>query len=321
MGSYYNTLMNYFLITLITVAGMLLFAIPGFLLVRFKAIKPDAIKAFSKVLMIVCQPALTIYSFQKVARSAENSIRICESFLVAALFMIVISAIMLLILRKKLDQVYYRVASVCASFGNVAFLGIPIIEAALPDFPEGAMVCAVFVTVMNILGWSLGSFVITRDKRYVSASKILLNPATLGFAVALILYFCDFRFTSIPYIGETVNNIFVILARMSTALCMMILGMRLATVKPRGLFLNYKNYIVVFVKQIAAPFLLFGILYLIPIDKSLKTTLVILSAAPIAQVVQNFTEMIGEGEEEAADLVLLGTILSLGTIPLVTLVL
>jgi predicted permease len=183
------------------------------------------------------------------------------------------------------------------------------------------MVCAVFVTVMNILGWSLGSFVITRDKRYVSVSKILLNPATLGFAVALILYFCDFRFTSIPYIGETVNNIFVILARMSTALCMMILGMRLATVNPRGLFLNYKNYIIVFVKQIAAPFLLFGILYLIPIDKNLKTTLVILSAAPIAQVVQNFTEMIGEGEEEAADLVLLGTILSLGTIPLVTLVL
>ncbi len=47
--------MNTFLITLITVSGMLLFTIPGFLLVKFKAVDSSHIKSFSKVLMIVSQ--------------------------------------------------------------------------------------------------------------------------------------------------------------------------------------------------------------------------------------------------------------------------
>ncbi len=237
------------------------------------------------------------------------------------ILMLLIMLIMYLILRKRFSNVANRVICVCAAFGNVAFLGAPIIEAVLPDFKEGAMICATFVTTMNILGWTLGSYIITQDKKYVSFKKIMFNPATIGFIISLIFYFCDFHLASIPFVGDTLDWVIMILAKMSTALCMMILDMRLATIKLKPLFTNYQNYLAVLNKQIIVPFIVFGILYAIPLDSNFKITFVILSGAPIAAVVQNFTEMINQGQENAADMVILGTVLSVITVPLITLVL
>ena len=47
----------------------------------------------------------------------------------------------------------------------------------------------------------------------------------------------------------------------------------------------------------------------------------ILCAAPVASVVLNFAEMLGEGQENAANLVLLGTVFSVATLPVMTLLL
>ena len=44
---------------------MLAYALPGFLTVKTGLIKSDSIPAFAKMLMYVCQPCLTVYSFQK----------------------------------------------------------------------------------------------------------------------------------------------------------------------------------------------------------------------------------------------------------------
>ena len=313
--------MNDFLITLITVAGVLLFVIPGFLLVKFKAVPENHIKSFSKVLMMVCQPVLTFYSFQKVTYSTSNTYLIGLTFLMALLLMLLVMLVMAFILRKHFANVTNRVLCVSAAFGNVAFLGVPIIEALLPDFTQGAMICTTFLTVMNILGWSLASYLITQDKKYISLKKILLNPATIGFLISLIFYFCDFHLATIPYVGSTIDSSLMILAKMSTALCMIILGMRLATMNLKNLFCSFQNYVAVIIKQLVIPFIVFGILYAIPLDSDFKITFVVLASTPIAAVVQNFTEMINQGQESAADMVILGTILSIVTVPLVSLVL
>ena len=60
--------MDNFLITLTTVALMLAYAAPGFLVVKTKLIKEESISAFAFVLMYICQPCLVIYSFNQVPR-------------------------------------------------------------------------------------------------------------------------------------------------------------------------------------------------------------------------------------------------------------
>ena len=48
-----------------------------------------------------------------------------------------------------------------------------------------------------------------------------------------------------------------------------------------------------------------------------RTVMFIIGACPVASVVLNFAEMLGEGQEEAADVFLLGTIMSIVTMPLI----
>ena len=57
--------------TSVNVLILLLYAIPGYILVKSKAIKSESIASFAKVLLYICQPCLSVYSFQKVVYSAE----------------------------------------------------------------------------------------------------------------------------------------------------------------------------------------------------------------------------------------------------------
>ena len=61
-----------FFITLSAVAVMLLYAFPGFLLVKTGSVKADHIVNFSKVLLYVCQPCLVIYTFGKIKYSPDT---------------------------------------------------------------------------------------------------------------------------------------------------------------------------------------------------------------------------------------------------------
>ena len=62
--------MESFFIALATVGVMLLYACPGYLMVKSKLVKSEAIADFAKLLMYVCQPALTVYAFMQVEFSA-----------------------------------------------------------------------------------------------------------------------------------------------------------------------------------------------------------------------------------------------------------
>jgi predicted permease len=57
----------------------------------------------------------------------------------------------------------------------------------------------------------------------------------------------------------------------------------------------------------------------LPIDGDVKRTFFIICSCPVASVVLNYAEIIGEGQREAANTVLLGTILSIVTLPIMML--
>jgi predicted permease len=75
----------------------------------------------------------------------------------------------------------------------------------------------------------------------------------------------------------------------------------------------------VFIKQIIFPLLTLLVLLPLPLSAELKCAIYIMMACPVASVVLNLSEMIGQGQKNAANLVLLGTLLSVITMPLVSL--
>ena len=106
---------------------------------------------------------------------------------------------------------------------------------------------------------------------------------------------------------------------MATPLSMIIMGMRLGTVKLTSLFTNAKVYATIAVKQLVMPLVAFLLLLPLPIPTETKQAFFIISACPVASVVLNFAEILGEGQREAANTVLLGTILSVVTLPVMML--
>ena len=110
-------------------------------------------------------------------------------------------------------------------------------------------------------------------------------------------------------------------ARMATPLSMLIMGMRLGTMKLGAMFANIKVYITVAVKQILMPLIAFAVILFLPVSSEVKCTFFIICACPAASVVLNFAELVGEGQKEAANIVLFGTILSILTLPVIMLLL
>lgn len=302
-----------FLIALSTVLVMLFYALPGFLMVKTKLVPSDSISGFAKLLMYVCQPALIIYSFIQV----EFSVGLLRDMLVVFGFVLIVLVVVILtarfVLRKKVEDVKYRIYILSLCFSNCAFMGVPILEAVLPEYPQAVAFSAMFSLVMNILGWTLGSAIITNDRKYMSVKKIVLNPAVLSLVVAVPLFLTGVKLPAV------ISDMITLLGRMTTPLCMIIMGMRLAKASIRSVFAKPVQYLICFAKQMVLPALVLLLLLPLPVDYNLKVSVYIMFACPVASVVLNFAEMLGEGQEYAANFVLLSTGLSALTIPLMVL--
>lgn len=299
-----------FKISLIAVAVLLLATVPGYIMMKRKMLDEACISGFSKILLFVCQPCLAVYTFTSATLSAEKLIEVgIFAGLTAAIFLIVLGGAYLF-LHKKYSEPIYRIVTIATTFANCAFFAIPIIEAILPELSEELIIfTTAFAVVMNVIGWTLGAAIISGDSRYVSIKKIFLNPAMLGTVVALLIFVLK-----IPIEGD-LKNMIVTAARMSTPLSMIIMGMRLATMEIRSLFVDPRVYLTVAVKQIVMPLVSFGLVYFLPISSDVKQTFFIICACPVASVVLNFAEIVGAGQREAAKMLLLGTILSIVTLP------
>lgn len=250
--------------------------LPGFFLTKANVLKEEHIKGFAVFLLYVCSPALSIYSFQQAECNMEILINIGILLLVTTFMQVLIMGIGFLINIKtyKIDGAS-RVATVAAAFGNVGFFGVPILQALLPDHPEAMVYSAVMSVMMNLIGWTLGMFMMSGDRKHVSVKNFLINPTTLCLLIALPLFFTN---TSFP---KPVMNFVEFFSKMSTPTAMTVLGMRLAFVKFRDL-MDYRQVVAIFLKLIALPLITFGIMYALPVDETLKISTYILSCMPPA---------------------------------------
>jgi predicted permease len=306
--------MSTFLITLFSVGILLLSAVPGYLFIKCKMVKEDFIPGVSKILVYICQPAIAVYSFAEL----EFSLDVLGKM---GLFTLLVTVLHILVLigayfafggaRKR---AVYGIITVSSTFANCTFFGIPIIEVLLPDIASSLIAyAAIYSLVMNIIGWTVGAALISGDVKYISLKKVFLNPATISTGAAFLIFL--FGIT----IPEMLLSAVTVMGKMATPLSMLVLGMRLASIDLRRVFCNGKLYISTVIKQFLMPVLALLMLIFIPMDEGLKACFFILAACPTASVVLAFAEMLESGQEEASGAILLSTILSIVSLPLVVL--
>jgi len=78
-------------------------------------------------------------------------------------------------------------------FGNIGFLGLPILDSLFGD--KGVFMGAFFVASFNVLIWTLGIVILAkgRDDIKVTVKKIFLNYGTVPCAIGLLLFVLNFK--------------------------------------------------------------------------------------------------------------------------------
>ena len=319
--------MEVFINCLIRVAISLCFIIPGYILCKFKKASADHLSTLSTILVFVCGPCMIIYSFYKASMNVNElgidkltlGLNMLYFGLVTLFLQMIFTLILFLIFRKKYDDAKYRLLTGASVLGNVGFFGLPLVEALFPNNPYVACYSSVFVMSMTILAFTVGVFCLTKDKKYISLKKAIINPTGIAIMISIpIFMFIDKvpgnKFTDVMW--DSIN----LLGKMTTPLCMLILGIRLAVVNLKDIFTRKFVYIISALKMLVFPIFSFFVVCFLPFfDDTFKISILVLSAAPCASVILNLAEIHHSEEEIAANCVLVSTLLCIITIPLVSL--
>lgn len=322
---------------------MLAYMLCGFLLVTFKKGVASHAKTLSALLVYICSPAMIINAWQSIDFSAQNATQLILFFFVSLTIQLMFFGILFLIFRKKLTQkqsaltentltlekdngqnlpdsadksAMYRILSVGSVLGNTGFFGLPLVSALFPTQSIVACFSTVYVTSMNLLVFTVGVFMITGDKKFITLKSALLNPSTLAVVFALPFFLLNIKFPAM--MAEPIS----LLGKMSTPLCMLVLGMRLAVVNKKTLFTRPLVYLTCLLKLVVFPLFAYLCVYFLPfVDATFKACVLALSATPSAVIVLSLAEMHDCEQELSANVVLLTTVLSVVTMPLIMLIL
>ncbi len=294
----------------------LLYIIPGFLCCKTKIAKADHLSTLSAILMYVCSPCMIVSSFMETERSLQNIGKIMLFFVVALIIQTVLTFVLYGLFRRKFDDVKYRMLTVSFGLGNAGFFGIPIIKALLPGHPEVACFACVYIVGMNMLTFTIGAYCLTGDKKRMAMKRAFLNPSFISLVVALVL--CALNVKSI--MPDMLNDAIILLNKITTPLCMIILGIRLASVSFKKLFARVFVYVTCACKLIIFPFICLLLVWFLPVDNIFKAAMFILGGTPCASVMLNIAEMYNGETELAANCVLLSTLLCVFTIPFLNVV-
>lgn len=299
----------------INVLTMLMYMACGFILVKSKKADPSHAKSLSAFLLYICSPCMIINAFSEMEYSLGSFLEIIKFFFTAIAVMLLFFIILYAVLRKRYEDPKYRIFSIGSVLGNVGFFGLPLVKALFPGYPLAVCYCMAYVVAMNLIVFTVGVFMITQNKKFISLKTVFFNPTTVALVIALPIYFFGITLPS-PLAGAV-----SLLGNVTTAICMLVLGMRLASMSLKKVFSQPFTYITALSKLVVFPIFAFLCVCFLPFfDDIFKTTLFVLSAAPSAAFILTLAELHGKEQELSANIVLVASVMSIITLPLLLLI-
>jgi len=304
-----------FSVTFSNVLLMLLYLVPGFLLYKFKKVSPDHLSSMSVILLYVCGPGLFLNALIDLDFSPELTRRMGLFILFSLAGETVLMLLLRLVSGRRRNEFSLRMLSIASVMGNVGFFGMPVVRALFPGAPEAAVYSCMFNISLNIVSWTVAVFTLTGEKRYISLRAAVVNPSVIAATAGFVLYLLKAN----AWLPDLLRGGFQALGAMSTPLCMIILGVRLATIDPKKLFSTPLVWLISAGKLIVFPLFCLALTLPFDFDPVFRGSILILAATPCASILLGLAEIHGNGQKLAANCALLSTLLSVITIPLLSL--
>ena len=313
---------NVFFTSVVRVGLLVAMAIPGFIMQKAKKMPANAIAVMGAIIIYISHPMLALYSFIEAEYSSEMLLNMGIAFVLAIIFNAGTLLIAKLIFLKDKDIPAAKVCTVGSALSNSGFLGIPVVKVLFND-PQITIYALMYMVVFNLVLWTLGIYIITGDKKYISLKKAFLNPSIIALCIGIPIFFMNLNLTAStnPAI-QAVMDFCKYFNNFNAPLSMLIMGVRLADIKFRDIFNSKRVYLTSLLKLIVFPLLALLIAWLItlipsfPIDNKIITCIVVLVAMPTATLTLTLSEMFGGDNYSAVKITLQSTLFSVVTIPL-----
>lgn len=301
--------MNVFQRMLNTQALMFIYVVTGIIMAKTKLLKHEGRSSFINLLLNITLPCMVLHSF-------EVDIGIDE--LISAGQILIISTVCFFIAWIT-GKIFWRrstpnrkaVLEFSTMFSNAGNAGLPIVASVFGT--EGVFYASFYLLPARILIWTVGLSLFVDEGNFRKRMMILLKTPSLDVVfIGIALMFMPFK---LPVVLSTaIKNI----GDMTGPLSMMIIGAALGESNLRDA-LDIDAFKLTFVRLVVQPLIFLFLLRAVGVKDILWQVTVTLTAMPAAANTEIIAEMYGKDYAFAARCVVVSTIISLVSVPILTL--
>lgn len=291
-----------------TQALLFLFIALGFVVRKTGIITRESRGSYNLFLINVTLPAMILSAFlqQGSADELKN----------AWLILFVSASVSLLAyplgkwLWRRYPQAEQSVLTFGGMFSNAGNAGMPVVQLVYGE--AGLLFASIFLIPARILMWTLGVWLFLPEKGKGGLRQLLLNPSVLVVFLGLFMMFTGLEFPSV--INQAVKKV----GDITGPLAMILIGTTLAEMDFKEAFCK-EAWLLSGLRLIILPLMTLLLLRLIGLDWFLISVAVTLVAMPVATNTAVLSERYGADYRLASKCVFLSTVLSLFTVPAITL--
>lgn len=285
----------------------------GYMLKRKGIIDTDTCKKLSWIVVHIANPALILSG--SIERSEPVQLQVlCLCMGIAVVMfggLIVAGYIVAGILHvPEKSRGVFRIMMV---FSNIGFMGFPVIRAVYGS--DALIYASLFLIPYNILLYTYGIRDMKgkdRNEEGVLWRKIL-NAGVVSSLLSLMI--AVFQIQVPQFAAGTVSS----LSNLAAPLSMIVIGASMTEIRVCGLFTDWKLLVFSAIKLLAVPVVGMLLLSLFVSDRMLLGVCLVMLSTPVGSMTAMLAQQYGGDYELDARGVALTTLLSVGTMPLVSL--
>ncbi len=308
--------MEQFFIVLNQIGIFLILIIFGILAVKFSILDEHSLGSVSKLVMRMALPA---YIFINTAEGATRQ-GLAESLLVIPLAIALY--LMLFLLSLLLEKVFHlkgnrgHVFRAIVMFGNVGFMGIPLVVELYPD--TALLYISLFTILDQGLFWTYGVSLtkpVSEQKEKISLKNLknLLSPALVAIVGATVLVLLNIHLPKL--LTTTLSK----LGTASMPLSLLYIGGMLSMTDVRKVLRCGELYAEIGLKMLVLPIVFFLVMKLCQVPADMAGTMTFLTGLPAINMVAMLSKNNGSDGDYAVCAVMMTTLACLVTLPLVSL--
>lgn len=275
----------------------------GVALVKTKMLNDGGVSQLSNIAMYVATPAVIIQAFaiDYNREQLANGLWVALFFTIALL----LSAVIAYFVCGRAD----KVGQYAVIFSNTGFVGIPIIQSLLG--PEYVFYVTMTMAVGTFVLWTYGIYLMSGDLSQISFKKIVTNPAVIALVIGFVLFFAPI------HLPAMVNQVLTGMANLNTGLAMLVLGANLGSSNIGLMMSDLRLYKASALRLIVVPLIVLLTLFVMPCSFEIKMVVLIAEATPCGAATSMLAQMFGADYHYGTGLVIVTTLLSMITMPLV----